>query len=66
MVENSIGIVTALNTEIGYEKATLVAKEAFETGRSVRELVLEKGWLSRERLDELLSIENMISPKFVP
>lgn len=66
MVENSIGIVTALNPILGYEKSTEVAKAAFESGRSVRELVFEKGWMTREKLDEYLSIENMVNPKYVP
>ena len=54
LVENSIGIVTALNPYIGYERASAVAKEAYETGKSVYELVLAKGWLSKEQLDDIL------------
>ncbi len=61
-VENSIGLVTALNPYIGYENSTNVAKEALETGRSVYELVLEKKLLSKEELEELLKPENMIKP----
>ena len=47
LVENSIGLVTALNPYIGYEKTTEIAKEAMESGRSVAEIVLEKGYLSQ-------------------
>jgi len=47
MVENSIGLVTALNPYIGYEKSTLVADEALKSGRSVYEIVLEKGYLAK-------------------
>jgi aspartate ammonia-lyase len=65
MVENSIGIVTALNPCIGYENATLVAREALEGNLSVYDLVLEKGLLPKERLDQILSVENMMHPKFV-
>jgi aspartate ammonia-lyase len=61
-VENSIGLVTALSPELGYDVCTQLAKEALETNRSVYELVLEKNLLSRDRLDELLSPENMIGP----
>ncbi len=43
MVENSIGLVTALNPYIGYEKSSIVANEALKVGRSVYEIVLEKG-----------------------
>ena len=63
LVENSIGIVTALNPVLGYETSTELAKEAFEKNRSVYELVLEKKLLSKTELDELLKPENMISIK---
>ena len=59
-VENSIGLVTALNPFIGYENSTKIAKEALETGESVFNLVLKYELLSRERLEELLKPENMI------
>lgn len=62
MVENSIGIVTALNPFIGYEASNELAKDALESRRSVYELVLEKKLLSKEKLDEILSPENMIHP----
>ncbi|MBR4810033.1 MAG: aspartate ammonia-lyase [Bacteroidales bacterium] len=54
MVRNSIGIVTALNPYIGYKTSTKVAKEALETGRSVYDLVLEHGYMSKDKLDEAL------------
>jgi aspartate ammonia-lyase len=63
MVENSIGIVTALNPIIGYERATELAKEAMETYRSIYDLVIEKGFLTREALDEILAPENMTRPR---
>lgn len=62
MVRNSIGIVTALNPYIGYKNSTEIAKEALETGRSVYHLVLERGILSEERLNEILDPENMLKP----
>lgn len=62
MVHNSIGLVTALNPIIGYEKSTMVAKEALETGKSVYELVIEKKLLTPEQLDRILAPENMIKP----
>lgn len=62
-VENSIGLVTALNPYIGYESSTIIAGEALETGRSVYELVLEKQLLTKEQLDEILKPENMIKPR---
>ena len=65
LVYNSIGIVTALNPVIGYEKSTIVAKEALEKNASVYDLVLEKKWLTKEQLDEILSPERMIEPRKV-
>lgn len=58
-VEHSIGLVTALNPYIGYEKSTEVANEALDTGRSVYEVVLEKGYMSKQDLDDALSPEKM-------
>jgi aspartate ammonia-lyase len=61
-VENSIGLVTALNPVLGYEECTNLAREALESGRSVYELVLEKELLSKEELEKILLPENMIGP----
>jgi len=61
-VEQSIGIVTALNPHIGYDRATELAQESLLTGASVYDLVLEKGLLSREQLDEILRPENLTRP----
>ncbi|MGP9033464.1 aspartate ammonia-lyase [Glutamicibacter mysorens] len=58
-VENSIGLVTALNPRLGYAASTSVALEALHTGRGVAELVLERGLLSAEDLNELLSPERL-------
>ncbi len=60
LVENSIGLVTALNPILGYEKATEIAEEALRTGKSVVEVVLGKGYLTRAQLDQVLSPQNMI------
>jgi aspartate ammonia-lyase len=65
-VENSIGLVTALNPVLGYEKSASIAKEALKTGSSVYELVLEKGWLKKDELDEMLKPENMTDPREIP
>ena len=59
MVLNSIGIVTALNPYIGYKASTKVAKEALATGRSVYDLVLEHGFMTKEKLDEALDPKAM-------
>jgi aspartate ammonia-lyase len=65
-VKNSIGIVTALNPVIGYEKSASIAKEALKTGGSVYDLVLEKGWLTKEKLDDILSPASMTDPRQLP
>jgi aspartate ammonia-lyase len=66
MVKNSIGIVTALNPYIGYKTSTKVAKEALETNRSVYDIVLEKGLMTQEKLDEALDPSKMLaSHKFI-
>jgi aspartate ammonia-lyase len=62
-VQNSIGLVTALNPVLGYERSAQIAKEALKTGASVYDLVIAKGWLTKERVDELLKPENMTNPR---
>jgi aspartate ammonia-lyase len=62
-VENSIGIVTALNPYIGYENSTRIAKRALETNRGVMELVLEEGLLNKDQLEDILSPQKMIRPR---
>lgn len=62
-VYNSIGLVTALNPYLGYEMSTEIAKEALENNRSVYDLVIEKGCMSKEELDNILKPENMIKPR---
>ena len=59
-VKNSIGIVTALNPYIGYKTSSKIAKEALETNRSVYDIVLEKGIMTQEKLDEALNPKNML------
>ncbi|MFN0126152.1 MAG: aspartate ammonia-lyase [Verrucomicrobiales bacterium] len=65
-VRHSIGLVTALNPVLGYERSAAIAKEALKTGASVYDLVLQKGWLTKERLDDLLKPENMTHPRKIP
>ncbi|MHA2024331.1 MAG: aspartate ammonia-lyase [Candidatus Thorarchaeota archaeon] len=59
IVHRSVGLVTALNPVLGYKAASRIAKTALETGRSIRDIVLEKGLLDEEQLDEILSPEKM-------
>ena len=57
--EGSLALVTALNTHIGYLNAAAVAKESLETGKSLREIVLERGLMDAETLAEVLNLEQM-------
>ena len=62
LLERSTAVATALSPYIGYAKTADIAKEAVKTGRSIRELVLERGLMDARRLDEVLSAENMTRP----
>src|SRR3990167_8279037 len=66
LVEQSIGLVTALNPYIGYENPTRIAKIALDTGRGVLELVREEKLLDDATLADILRPENMIAPRLVP
>ena len=63
IVENSIGIVTALNPYIGYTNATVVAKESLISGRSVAQVVLDIGLLTHEQLDDILQPSQLTEPR---
>lgn len=62
MVNNSIGIITAICPYVGYEIAAEIAKEALQTDKSVRELILLKGILNEEQLDTILNPYTMTEP----
>jgi len=57
LVEQSLAMATALTPEIGYDRAAAIAKEAYETGRTVREVAIEKSGLSAEKIAELLRFD---------
>jgi len=61
-LEKSLGLATALNPIIGYEKAAEVAKEAFKSGRTVKEVILEKGYLSKDEMARILAPEKLTEP----
>ncbi len=65
-VERSIGLITALVPFIGYEQSAAIAKEALRTGASVYELIVERGLLSQEQIEEILRPENMTDPREIP
>lgn len=58
-VEKSVGIVTALCPFIGYKKASEVAKEALKTGLSIRQILLKRNWLTKEKIDDILDLRKL-------
>jgi fumarate hydratase class II len=64
MVENGLAIATALVPAIGYDAAAQISKEAFKTGRTVRDVARERSGLSEEELARLLNPESMTEPGF--
>lgn len=63
-VYNSIGIVTYLNPFIGHHNGDIVGRVCAETGKSVREVVLERGLLTEAELDDIFSLQNLMHPTY--
>jgi aspartate ammonia-lyase len=61
-IERSVGIVTALNPVLGYEKTTELAKEALQTGKGILELIREKKLLTEDQIKDLLDPAKMTNP----
>jgi fumarate hydratase class II len=59
-LENSLMLVTALNTHIGYEKAAKIAKTAHKGNKTLREAAIELGYLTNEQFDQWVRPEDMI------
>ncbi|EDX86219.1 Lyase superfamily [Synechococcus sp. PCC 7335] len=57
--EGSLALVTALNTHIGYLNAAAIAKESLETGKSLRQLILENELMDKTTLDRVLDLQKM-------
>src|SRR6266851_211774 len=62
LVESGLMLVTALAPEIGYDAAAALAKEAFSSGRTIRDLARERTSLSEAELDRILDPEAMVDP----
>ena len=62
-VEQSLSMVTSLNPHIGYEKAAALAKQAFTTGKTIRELCRDEGVLPETTLNEALDPMRMTEPQ---
>lgn len=62
LVENSVGIITAICPHVGYQKAADIAKQAIKTGESVRDLILQEKLMTEEELNYILDPINMTEP----
>lgn len=62
LVEQSLMVGTALAPVIGYDTAARIAKEAFQTGETIREIAYREGILDHDELDELLNFHAMTEP----
>jgi aspartate ammonia-lyase len=62
LMDRSTAVATALSPYIGYAKTAEIAKEAVKTGRSIRDLVMDRGLMDRAQLDRVLSAEAMTRP----
>jgi aspartate ammonia-lyase len=63
LVDQSIGIITAVVPYIGYDNSTRIAKKALKTGRGVLELIREEKLMTDEALEDVLKPDNMIRPQ---
>jgi fumarate hydratase class II len=61
-LNRSLMLVTALNTHIGYDKAAKVAKKAYEEGSTLREAIVELGYMTGEAFDAAVKPAEMVSP----
>ena len=67
MVLNSLGIVTLLKPSLGYKQCAEIAREGYETGKSLHRIVVkERELLTQRKWDEVFAFENLINPKFEP
>ena len=61
-LDKSVGVVTAMLPHIGYEKSAMLAKEAYNTGKPIRQVILEKHLMEKDRMEHILSPEQMTTP----
>jgi aspartate ammonia-lyase len=61
--DNSTAVATALSPYIGYDRVAELVKESLEGEKDIRELVLERNWLTDEELEKVLDPERLTSPQ---
>jgi len=62
LVENSVGIITAICPHVGYKEAAKIAKTAIKTGESVRQIAIKEAIFTEEQLNEILQPKEMTEP----
>jgi fumarate hydratase class II len=62
-IERSLALCTALTPEIGYDRAAALAKEAYSSGKTIREVAREHSGIPEARLAELLDPWNMVGSR---
>lgn len=62
LVENSVGVITAICPHVGYQKAADIAKVAIRTGEPVRKLILDEGLMSEAELNQIMDPYHMTEP----
>ncbi|MDY7010390.1 MAG: class II fumarate hydratase [Planctomycetota bacterium] len=62
LIERSLMLATALAPKIGYDAAVEIAKQAHETGKTIREIAIQQGAISEEELNELLDVRSQTGP----
>ncbi|OQX21993.1 MAG: hypothetical protein BWK75_01915 [Candidatus Altiarchaeales archaeon A3] len=62
-VENSLSLITALNPVLGYDKCAEIAKERRMTNKSIKEIIIEKGYLSKEEVEKFLNVKFLTGQK---
>ena len=60
--KESLMLVTALNSKIGYDKAAIIAKKAYKDGTKLKDAAIELGYVTSEQFDEWVKPENMLAP----
>lgn len=66
LLNNSLMLVTALSPAIGYDKASLIAQRAHVNGTALRDEAIASGFITAQKFDELVSLENMLTPGSLP
>jgi aspartate ammonia-lyase len=62
LLDRSTAVATALSPHIGYAATAEIARESVQTGRPIRDIVIERGLMDRQTLERVLSVERMTRP----